>query len=567
MLDAYCGFALQGGVLPAIDQITRITKEGEMNTELEHAWQRRAETEARALPKSLAALFDEAVIRYADRVFWRSVDGDGLELTYRDFGALVDRCAAAFRRFGIGVGTHVALALPNVPAIGAAWIALHKIGAVVLGVNVNLVPSEVSYTLSMADAEVLILDIGYRGLLELESEHTFPVKRERIVVHGGALQGFANWDDLLRDASRAVPAVDVDSRALASILYTSGSMGLPKPAMLPHDWHVISGWVRSRQGPAPRNILVDSPLYYMGGQWRFAMAMYIGATLCVAQKPTLSRYLDRLLAYDIQFCAVSSQTAKLPNDTRYAKLDLSWATSSGLQKEIQAPLEARLGAPVREIYGATEIGSAVVMPVLVKSMVGSGSCGLPDAFRSCRIVDEHGKDVRQGETGELWITGPGIALGYYRSDEATASTFGGGWYRTGDLFVQDSQGFYYWQSRIKDIIRRSKENISAIEVESAIRSFPSVLEVAAIAVPDDYRDEEVKIYVQLVPGETRESVPPARLLEHARAILAAFKLPRYVEYVDTFERTASNKVSKLALKKQKQDLRLDSYDSVDDVWR
>ena len=538
-----------------------------MNTELDQAAARRAETEARSLPGSLPALLDEAITCHADRVFWRSVDSGPLELTYREFGALVDRCAAAFRRFGIGAGTHVALALPNVPAIGAAWIALHKIGAVALGVNVNLVPGEVRYTLGMADAEVLIVDVGYLGLLETDGEETFPVERERIIVHGGRAPGLAAWDELLRDASGAVVAVDVDRRALASILYTSGSMGLPKPAMLPHDWHVVSGWVRSRQGPAPRNMLIDSPLYYMGAQWRLAMAMYLGATLCVAQKPTLNRYLDRLLAGDIDFCAVSSQTAKLPADPRYAQLKLRWVTSSGLPKDMQAPLEARLGAPVREIYGATEVGSAIVMPALVTSMVGSGSCGLPDAFRSVRIVDAEGKDVRRGETGELWIAGPGIALGYYGNEEATASTFHEGWYRSGDLFRQDAQGFYYWQSRIKDIIRRSKENISAIEVEAAVRSFPGVLEVAAIAVPDEYRDEEVKVYVQLMQGETSRSVPPTRLLDHVRGLLAPFKLPRYIEYVEAFERTASNKVSKLALKQRKQDLRLGSYDCVDGVWR
>lgn len=528
--------------------------------------QRRAETEACVLPQSLAALFDKAVARYPDRIFWRPVDSDGPELSYREFGALIDRCAAAFRRFGIAAGTHVALAMPNVPAIGAAWIALHKLGAVVLGVNVNLVPGEVCYTLSMADAEVLILDVAHIGLLDA-SEETFPVARDRIIVHGGAAPGLAAWDDLMNDVSGPVAPVEVDTAALASILYTSGSMGLPKPAMLPHSWHTVSGWVRSRQGPEPQNILIDSPLYYMGGQWRFAMAMYLGGTLCVAQKPTLNRYVERLLKYDIHLCAVSSQTAKLSDDPRYAQLNLRWVTSSGLPKDMQAPLEARLGAPVREIYGATEVGSAIVMPAQVTDMVGSGSCGLPDAFRTCRIVDAEGRDVKHGETGELWIAGPGIALGYYHNEEATASTMQNGWYRTGDLFRQDAKGFYYWQSRIKDIIRRSKENISAIEVETAIRSFPDVLEVAAIAVPDEYRDEEVKIYVQLAPGTTKDAVPPARLLDHARGLLAPFKLPRYIEYVESFERTASNKVSKLALKNQKSDLRLGSYDSVDDVWR
>jgi long-chain acyl-CoA synthetase len=538
-----------------------------MNDEIERALSRRAETERLPLPVSLAALFDQAVARFGDRIFWRTVDGDGVELTYRQFAALVDRAAAALARFGVRPGMKVALALPNVPDMGAIWIALHKLGAAALGVNVNLTPSEIDYALGAAEAEILIVDVAHIALLEESDGRRLPVPRARIILRDAAIDGLACWSDLISDVSQPVAPVEVDPNGLASILYTSGSMGLPKPAMLPHSWHTVSGLVRSRQGPPPANVLIDSPLYYMGGQWRFAMAMYLGSTLCVAQKPTLNRYAQRLLEYDISLCAVSSQTAKLPDHPDYQRLNLAWVTSSGLPKDMHGPLEARLRAPVREIYGATEVGSVIVMPTIVTGMVGSGSCGLPDAFRKCRIVDTNGQDAKPGETGELWLSGPGVTLGYFGNPQATADAFAGEWYRTGDLFDRDSAGFYYWRSRIKDIIRRSKENISAVEVETAVRSLPEVLEVAALAVPDEYRDEEVKVYVQLAPGETRRTVPPERVLEHVRGLLAPYKTPRYIEYVDQFERTASNKVSKLALKRQKPDLRLGSYDSVDGVWR
>jgi len=536
--------------------------------EIERAFERREETERQQLPSSLPELFDKATREFADRIFWRTVEGDGQVLTYREFKSLVDRCASAFRRFGISRGTHVALALPNIPEMGAAWIALQRLGAVTVGVNVNLVPHEIEYTLRMADADALIIGSHYASIVDAIGIDRLPFPTDRIVVHGGAYNGkYKSWDDLLADAFDTVKPAATDATELASILYTSGSMGLPKPAMLPNSWHTISAWVRSRQGPVPQNILIDSPLYYMGAQWRLGMAMYLGATLCVASKPTLKGYVDRLLNHGINLCAVTSQTAKLPDDPRYAQLKLAWVTSSGLPKDMQPLLEARLGAPVREIYGTTEIGSAIVMPAMITDMVGSGSCGLPDAFRKCRIVDSNGNDVPQGQGGELWVSGPGISLGYYKNEEATAATHTGEWYRTGDLFIQDSRGFYFWQSRLKDIIRRSKENISSVEVETAVRSMPEVLEACAIAVPDSYRDEEVKVYVQLVPGCTQNSVPPANILGHAAKRLAPFKVPRYIEYVTEFERTASNKVSKLALRQAKQDLRIGSYDAVEDVWR
>jgi long-chain acyl-CoA synthetase len=539
----------------------------ELDRQVAQALDRRAETERRTLPATLPLLFEAAVATHGDKLFWRTVDGDGATLTYRQFGALVDRCAAALAGFGIGHGMHVALALPNVPLIGATWIALQKLGAVAVGLNVNLVPHEVEYTLRTADAEALIVDAAYVPIFDGIETSRLPVPANRTVVHGATGGGArSSWDELLRRGGAAVGRRAADPSELASIIYTSGSMGLPKAAMLPHSWHTTSGWVRSRQGPPVRNILIDSPFYYMAAQWRFAMAMYLGAAVCVAAKPTLNRYLERLLDYEIDLCSASAQTAKLPDDPRYARLRLGWVTSSGLPKDLQAPIEARLGAPVREIYGATEVGSAIVMPTLVTDMVGSGSCGMPDAFRRCRIVDDDGNDVRTGEAGELWISGPGISLGYYKNPEATAATHSGKWYRTGDLFVQDARGFWYWRSRIKDIIRRSKENISAVEVETAVRSIPQVLDACALPVPDEYRDEEVKIYIQLVPGETKETVPPRQILEHAGKLLAPFKLPRYIEYVSEFERTASNKISKLALKQKKADLRSGSYDSLHDHW-
>ncbi|MGE0714886.1 MAG: class I adenylate-forming enzyme family protein [Alphaproteobacteria bacterium] len=528
---------------------------------------RRRETERRALPPNLPALFAAGVARHRDAPFWRSVDGDGTVLTYGEFAALVDRCAAGFARFGIGRGTHVALALPNLPVVGAAWIALQRLGAVAIGLNVNLVPHEVEYTLRTADAAVLIVDRDYLGIFDGIAPASAPVPEERIIVHGARPAGRrTGWEDLMAAADRPVVGHSPDPAELASIIYTSGSMGLPKAAMLPHAWHTTSGWVRARQGPPVANILVDSPFYYMAAQWRFAMAMYLGAAVCVAARPTLARYLDRLLDWGIDHCSASAQTAKLDDDPRYARLRLGWVTSSGLPKALQGPLEARLGAPVREIYGATEIGSAVVMPTLVTDMVGSGSCGMPDAFRRVRIVDADGNDVRPGAAGELWVAGQGISLGYYNNPEATAATHAGIWYRTGDLFECDGRGFYYWKSRIKDIIRRSKENISAVEVETAVRAMPEVQDVCALPVPDDHRDEEVKIYVQLVPGETAASVPPARILTFARTMLAPFKVPRYIEYVAEFERTASNKISKLALRRKKADLREGSWDAVADRW-
>jgi crotonobetaine/carnitine-CoA ligase len=192
---------------------------------------------------------------------------------------------------------------------------------------------------------------------------------------------------------------------------------------------------------------------------------------------------------------------------------------------------------------------------------------VPGPFRQCRIVDEGGHEVPRGEIGELQVRGSGILAGYYGKEEATREAFQDGWFRTGDLFRQDAEGWYYIVGRLKEMIRRSSENIPAREVESVLRGIPEIADVAVVPVPDELRKEEVKAYVILQPGVDAGALPPERIVEHARRHLAAFKVPRYIEYVAEFPRTPSGKVRKQVLVAEKPDLRAQSWDRVDKLWR
>src|SRR6185503_16851283 len=168
-------------------------------------------------------------------------------------------------------------------------------------------------------------------------------------------------------------------------------------------------------------------------------------------------------------------------------------------------------------------------------------------FRGCRVVGADGEDVRRGEVGELWVSGRAILKGYYGKPEATREAFAGEWFRTGDLFRQDDAGYFYIQGRIKDSIRRSGENISAREIETIASGVPGVLETAAVAVKDELRGEEVKLCIVLQPGFSREDVTPESVARYCAERLAAFKVPRYIEYVPEMPRTSSNKIAKQEL--------------------
>ncbi|MBV9830718.1 MAG: long-chain fatty acid--CoA ligase, partial [Marmoricola sp.] len=246
---------------------------------------------------------------------------------------------------------------------------------------------------------------------------------------------------------------------------------------------------------------------------------------------------------------------------------LRWVGSVGLNKELHEPLQQRLRAPVREIYGTTETGATAHMPVAAEHMVGSGSCGLPVAFRECMIADGQGGEAVRGRPGELWVAGPGILEGYYGRPEVDAEVRRGRWFRTGDLARQDREGYLYIVGRIKDVIRRGGENVSAAEVEAVLTTMPEVLEAAAVPVPDPVRGEEVKVYLALCPPLTAAEVPPARVMAHCRRQLARFKLPRYLEYVDRLPRTASDKIAKAEMVSRSGDPRRGSYDFAEELWR
>ena len=262
---------------------------------------------------SLPALVDGAAERFGQQPLWASVD-DGTWISFREFARATLQCANALNALGVGPGTHVAVMLPNVPAYVVTWMALARLGAVMVPVNTQYKPRELEYVLQDSDTTFLVIDAGCLPVFDALDKRDALVPRSQLIVHGTVDVNRAHdWQSIVDAAPDAAPRVPPPTGAsLMSIQFTSGSTGFPKGCMLTQDYWLVLGWVRSHQGPAPKRMLIDKPLSYMGGKWRFLICLFMGSTAFVARQFSLTGLQQRLVDHDIDFFSVTDAVAKLP---------------------------------------------------------------------------------------------------------------------------------------------------------------------------------------------------------------------------------------------------------------
>ena len=308
----------------------------------------------------------------------------------------------------------------------------------------------------------------------------------------------------------------------------------------------------------------------MNCQWLLAAALHMGATLLVAPGPSATRFLPWVREHGAEWCIVPELVLKQPALDDERRTALKVACLAAVSPHGQREVARRFGVPACEIYGMTEIGGATATPVACGTLDMQGSIGVPMLHRELTVRDEAGVPVPPGAEGELWVRGPAMLRGYHRRPNADAELFrpepGGTWFRTGDLARADPDGFHWIVGRLKDMVRRSGENVAAREVESVLLAAPEVVEAAVVAVPDADRGEEVKAVLVLRPGLQPGPALVDRLRAHCAADLAPFKVPRYWAFLPELPRTASKKVEKAALRRV-GDPKAGAWDAVERVQR
>lgn len=480
----------------------------------------------------------------------------GVATSYQEFAARTDALADALRRIGVRRGDRVAALLVNSAEFLDVMFATAKLGAVFVPINVRLVGAEIGFILADSGADVFV----YHEPLAAAARAALPVVgvrvRHRVVVGGPCGAGESDYAELLASGEPVPIDADVEEGDLFGLMYTSGTTGRPKGAMLTHRnmlWNAIHTLGTGR-GLRESDVTVTvAPMFHIGGLGVHTLPLvYVGGTSVIlpAFDPAVTLATMSRARATVQFLVPAMWAAimRVPDFDAHDLSALELAVSGGAPCPLPViEFFQGKGLPFQEGFGMTETSPLVSVLDAAHVKEKAGSIGRPIMHVEARIVDDVDRDVPTGAVGELVLRGRNIFAGYWGQPAATADAFRSGWFHTGDLGRIDEHGFITLVDRKKDMIISGGENVYPVEVEQVLYRHPAVAEAAVVGVPDETWGEAVLAVVACQPGEP----PPAEeLIGYARDRLAHFKCPRRVEYVDALPRNATGKVRKTELRER-----------------
>jgi carnitine-CoA ligase len=457
----------------------------------------------------LSTLIATAAARHPDRTAWRFPEA---EYTFADIDRLTAGYAQALRFTGVRPGDRVALMLRNQPEFPLLWLALARLGAAAVPVNVRYGPVDAGHVLRETRPVLVVAAPEFTDLLS--GLTTVPVRPI----------------DAIHPADGFIPA-PVDPSTVVNVQYTSGTTGAPKGCLLSHRyWLTLAGSLVDEFPylTADDVMLTAQPFHYIDPQWNVVAALASGAQLVVLDGFHPSTFWRDVRAHGATYVyclgAMPTLLLAMPADPAERDHRVRVVQCSAIPPDRHRDLEARFGVPWFEAFGMTETGADIrVGADEHDELVGTGCIGRPARHRQAIVVDGH-----------LRLRGPGMFDGYLGHPSPFLAD---GWFPTGDLARTDASGRIYLTGRAKDVIRRGGENISAHEVEQVLLSHPAVRLAAVVGVPDELRGEEIKAHVVA-------SATAAELTGFCAARLARFKIPRYWQFHDDLPRTASERVAK-----------------------
>ncbi len=481
----------------------------------------------------------------------------GQTTTWAELDQRVTKLAGALQRRGVGPGDRVLILMLNRTEFIESFLAANRLGAIAVPVNFRMTPPEIAYLVSDCEAAVVITEAVLAPVATAVRD--LDATLSTVIVAGGATEdGVLGYDDMLAEDGPDPAAVDIPNDSPALIMYTSGTTGRPKGAVLTHT--NIAGQALTTLYTTGADInhdvgFIGVPLFHIAGIGNMIPGLLLGRPTVIYPLGAFDpgALLDVLEAEQVtgiflvpaQWQAVCAAQRAQPRNLRLRAL--SWGAAPASDTLLKQMAETFPGANILAAFGQTEMSPVTCMLLGEDAVRKLGSVGKVIPTVSARIVDEDMNDVPIGEVGEIVYRAPTLMAGYWNNPKATAESFAGGWFHSGDLVRQDEEGYIWVVDRKKDMIISGGENIYCAEVENVLAAHPAITEVAVIGRPHE-KWGEVPVAIVALAAPSDASLTLEALDEFLTERLARYKHPKALEIVDALPRNPAGKVLKTDLR-------------------
>ena len=492
------------------------------------------------------------------------ISGDQ-RLTYREFNERVNRFAHGLLKLGFKKGDKVAVLLFNSTPFAEVYFATAKIGGAFTPINYRFAAEEVKYILNHSDSRFFIFGEEFIDLVRsIRSE----LKKVKIFisVSNDKTPSALRYESLLNKSRNDEPNVALSENDVCQLMYTSGTTGRPKGALITHGnvlWNLVNT-ILGREDKGGEVALIIGPLYHTAAlNNHFTIQVALAGTSILIKKFEPKHVMEIIQKEKVNVIsgapAMYHLLLTLPNVNEYETHSITKCTAGAaiLPDETKERLLKLFpnAEGVYDVYGCTEASPDIAILKAKDCLRKRESVGPSLPFLNTRIVDDRDRDVAAGEVGELICRGPNVMKGYYKDKKATLEALRGGWLHTGDLARMDDEGFIYIVDRKKDMVVSGGENIYPREIEEVLYHHPKIQDAAVIGVPDSTWGESVKAFIVLKKGEATTA---EEIIEYCKQHLASYKKPKAVEFIEALPRNPSGKVLKTVLREREEKRRMES---------
>lgn len=512
---------------------------------------------------NLSMFLEDSARNHGDR---QAIVAGDLRLSYKEIDAAANQIAQLLRTRGIRAGDKVAISCPNLPQFPIIYFGILKAGAVVVPLNIMLKAREVAYHLADADVkayfcfegtpELSTSTEGHAGFLQAElCEHFFLITADP--DSATPIVGTETLQHALHGLPYTFVSVATEPTDTALIIYTSGTTGQAKGAELTHANIVMNVVTMNRMldnKPAQDTHVVALPLFHaFGATMQMLAGFSCAATLILIPRFEAKQVISLMEKEKVTFFAgvptmwwalLEALTPAVDTSRIARNLRAGVSGGASLPVDIINRLRTTLGTDILEGYGLSEASTAVTFnqPHLPRK---PGSVGTPVWGIECKLINNDWSEVTDDDrVGEIAVRGHNIMKGYYKRAAATAEVIKDGWFRTGDLARRDADGYYHIVDRAKDLIIRGGYNVYPREIEEVLVTHPEITLAAVIGIPHDSHGEEIKAFAIRTSGST---ITGPELIAWAKEQMAAYKYPRFIDFVETLPTTATGKILKREL--------------------